>query len=166
MIEEELTCTVKTMAKEESPCLDGLIANFSKAYWSFMSTHFTILVNKTLNWGRSPNGVTRGLIALLFKEWDRLRLTNSRPITLLNIIYKIFAKTLLMRLQPVLVEVVNNNHTTFLPLRFLSLTTSSLHTSQFNGPRSRIKIHSSLNLILIWRMTKLVGGLCFKLWRS
>ena len=88
-------------------------------FWNFMSTDFTILLNDSLRRGWFPNGVTHGLIELLFKDGDLLKLKNWRLITLLNTSCKIFAKALQWRLQPLLVEVIDNYEIVFLPLRFI-----------------------------------------------
>jgi hypothetical protein len=63
--------------------------------------------------------MTRGMIALLHKGGLWTALTNSRLITLLNISYKIYAKALQLRLQPILIEVISCEQLTFLPLRFI-----------------------------------------------
>jgi hypothetical protein len=76
LTEEELTNVVQALAKGKSPGPDGLPAEFFQSYWSFMSDNFTRMVNESLARGWFPNGVTRGQIALLFKEGDRSRLTN------------------------------------------------------------------------------------------
>jgi hypothetical protein len=52
-------------------------------------------------------GVTAGMIALLHKGRERVALTNWRPITLLNLSYKKFAKALQLWLQPILSEIIN-----------------------------------------------------------
>ena len=70
------------------------MAEIFQTYWSFMSGDFAQMVNESLACDRFSKGVTRGLIALLAKEGDRSRLTNWRPITLLNATYKIFAMVL------------------------------------------------------------------------
>jgi hypothetical protein len=44
--------------------------------------------------GIFPDGVNRRLINMLFKGKDKENLNNWRPITLLNVSYKIFAKVL------------------------------------------------------------------------
>lgn len=44
---------------------------------------------------------------------------NKCLLSLLNTTYKIFYKTLHMCLQPLLVEVIDNHQTAFLPLRFI-----------------------------------------------
>lgn len=59
------------------------------------------------------------MIALIYKGNERSKLTNWRPITLLNVAYKLFAKTLQLRLQPVLIEVIDFNQSTFLPMRLI-----------------------------------------------
>ena len=65
-----------------------------------------------------PNGFMWGLIALLLKDGDKLKLTNWRPITLLNTTFKIYAKALQRCFQPLLVEVIDNNQMDFSPLMF------------------------------------------------
>lgn len=82
-----------------------------------MSSDFTRMVNESLEEERFPKGLTKGRIALLFKDGDCSSLTNWRPITLLNTTYKIFAKALQQRLQPLLVEVIDQ--TAFLLLQFM-----------------------------------------------
>jgi hypothetical protein len=60
-----------------------------------------------------------GLITLIPKEGDRELLSNWRPITLLNSTYKIFAKTLQIRLQGLLPDIIHEDQSAFLPLRFI-----------------------------------------------
>jgi hypothetical protein len=70
--------------------------------------------------GRLLPGITRGLLALLHKSGDRPKLiTNWRLITLLNISYKLFAKVLQKRVQPVLMEIISPDQAGFLPMRFI-----------------------------------------------
>jgi len=59
--------------------------------------------------------MNKGLITLLFKARDTKALSNWRSITLLSVVYKIYAKVLQLRLQVVLMEVVDMDHATFLP---------------------------------------------------
>jgi hypothetical protein len=87
------------------------------------------MVNGLLARDRFPIGIMRGLIALLAQEGDCLRLTNWQPIMLLNIAYKIFAKALQRQLQPLLIEVIDSDQTTFLPLRFILENSMLTHES-------------------------------------
>lgn len=65
-MEEELTSVVQAIAKGKSPNLEGLMVDCFKTYWSFMSVDLTTMVNESLECGRFPNDITRGLITLLF----------------------------------------------------------------------------------------------------
>ena len=74
---------------------------------------------KGLEEGIFQEGVTRMLISLISKEKDSKDLNYWRPITLLTNSYKIFAKALELRFQPILRNVISLEQTTFLPLRFI-----------------------------------------------
>lgn len=64
-------------------------------------------------------GVTKGLIKFIPKEENTKDLNNWRSITILTASYKIFAKTLQLRLQPILINVISLEQTTFIPLCFI-----------------------------------------------
>ena len=77
------------------------------------------MINESIREGRLPPSVTQGMIVLLHKGGNRQALTNWRPITLLNLGYKIYAKALQLRLQSVLMDVISPDQLAFLPLRFI-----------------------------------------------
>jgi hypothetical protein len=77
------------------------------------------MIKQSLEEEKFPSSVVRGLITLIHKGGDRLPLGNYRPITLLNTTYKIYAKLLQRRLQPVLVEIISHDQSAFLPLRYI-----------------------------------------------
>lgn len=80
--------------------------------------------------------ITKGLINLIPKEGDLKYLKYWRPIILLAASYKMFAKTLQLRLQRIIRDVINPEQTTFLPLRFILdniiLTQETLHWSNIS----------------------------------
>ena len=61
----------------------------------------------------------RGLIALSFKKGDRLDPRNWRPISLLNVDYKIASRAIAGRLLKVIHLVVNSNQTCGVPGRYI-----------------------------------------------
>ena len=61
----------------------------------------------------------RGLIALSFKKGDRLDPRNWRPISLLNVDYKIASRAIVSRLLKVIHLVVNSNPTCGVPGRYI-----------------------------------------------
>lgn len=78
------------------------------------------MINDSIAIGKLPNGVTTGMIALLHKGGHRESLNNWRPISLLNLGYKIYAKAIQLRLQPVLMDIISPDQSAFLPLAFHS----------------------------------------------
>lgn len=90
--------------------------------------------------------MTKGLISLILKG-DTKYLNYWRPITLL-ISYKIFVKTLQLRLQSILRDVIIPEQIAFLPLRFILdnivLTHESLHWAKsFRQPTIFLKLDFS-----------------------
>jgi len=77
------------------------------------------MVIKLVAQGCLLSGMTLGIIALNFKAGDRIDLTNWRPITLLNVSYKIIVKALQIRLQPLLCDVISQEQSTFLSNRHI-----------------------------------------------
>ena len=77
------------------------------------------MINASIREGRLPPGITQGMIVLLYNGGDWQALTNWRPITFFNLGYKIYAKALQLRLQPVLMDVISPDQSAFLPLRFI-----------------------------------------------
>ena len=91
------------MAGDKSPGPDGIDVRFYVKFWPLIGAESS-LQRETL-----PRGLNKGLIALLFKSGDREDLSNWRPISLLNTSYKIMAKALQRRLQPLLSEVISSD---------------------------------------------------------
>ena len=89
------------------------------------------MIIQSMEEGAFHEGVTKGLISLIPKEGDTKDLHYWRPITLLTASYKIFPKTLQLRLQPILRDTISPEQTAFLPVRFILdnivLTQESLH---------------------------------------
>lgn len=77
------------------------------------------LIHHALKSCQLPKQFNRGLIALIYKGGDREDLGNWRPITLFNVTYKIITKALQRCLQPLLSDVVSEDETTFLLLRYI-----------------------------------------------
>lgn len=61
----------------------------------------------------------RGIISLSFKKGDRLDACNWRPISLLNVDYKLAARTIAARLLKVIHLVVSPNQMCVVPGRFI-----------------------------------------------
>jgi len=69
--------------------------------------HWKVLDQDSIQKRKFPPGVTKLSIALTHKGGERENLAHWRPIPLLNVCKKIFAKALQLRLQSVLMEVLS-----------------------------------------------------------
>jgi hypothetical protein len=94
------------------------------------------MIQEAIAIGALPNGVTAGMIALLHKGGGRSSLNNWRPITLLNVSCKIFAKALQICLQPVLMELISPDQSAFLPMRFILDNIFLTHETIFHAKNS------------------------------
>ncbi|GBG75454.1 hypothetical protein CBR_g20085 [Chara braunii] len=95
---EELTHTLHTMAKGKAPGEDGLPLEFYKACWSMLVEDLVAVYNEIPEGGKLGKSIAKGIITLLYKKGDRSEIRNWRPISLLNLSYKVLAKMLANRL--------------------------------------------------------------------
>ena len=96
----EISYTLKSMKSEKSPGLSGFSAEFFKVFWKQLGN----FVLRSLNYGymKGELSVTQkqGLITCIPKEnKPKQFLKNWRPLTLLDIVYKIASGTIANRLK-------------------------------------------------------------------
>ena len=88
---------------------------FFRNYWEFIGNDITVAFQEVFDTGIMPSKWTEGMIYLIPKlEGVVADIRKWRPITILNTIYKIYAKLLAMRLQPFLSDIIHNTQTGFL----------------------------------------------------
>jgi hypothetical protein len=115
----ELKAAIDNMCTGKSLGPDGIVLEFYREFWQLIGEEYLRMVQLSILNERFPLSVTTGMIALLHKGGERQALTNWRPITLLNLSYKIFAKVPQFRLQQILSEIISCEQSDFLPLRFI-----------------------------------------------
>lgn len=77
------------------------------------------MITKAIEKWKFHQTITKGVVSLIPKDKDLKNLNFWRPITLLRVMYKIFAKNMQLRLQPTLMEVNSLDQSTFLPLQYI-----------------------------------------------
>ena len=118
---QELANSIHTMANNKSPGSDGLPAEFYKVFWSKLSEIMLKLLAASHTRGHFHESGRIGVISLIpKKDRDRTIIANWRPITLLNVDYKIFSKTIAARLKIVLPDLINEDQTGFMKNRLIS----------------------------------------------
>ena len=105
----ECTNALNGMKLNKSPGLDGLTVEFYLKFWSKIS----LLVFNSFLRSHQNKELSRSqkqcVFSLLFKKGDPEKLGNWRPISLLNIDYKILARVLAERLQTILPKIISLN---------------------------------------------------------
>jgi hypothetical protein len=80
---------------------------FYKQFWDICEHEITQEVLQAVNSGVIPDGWNYTTIVLIPKVEDPERVTQYRPISLCNVIYKIISKMLALRLKLILPEVIH-----------------------------------------------------------
>jgi hypothetical protein len=128
------------MEHNKAPCLDDFIAEFYQTFWDTFKIDllqmFSVLHAGQLELFR----LNFGEVILLPKVMEAERIQQYRPISLLNVSFKIFMKVAAVRLNSVADHVVRSLQTTFMQERnileevvVLHGTLHELHTNKMNG---------------------------------
>ena len=107
------------MARGKAPGCDGLPMEFYLKFLSVLGSDLVSVLNSAFFAGVLSRSQRRGVITLSFKKGDRLDPCNWRPITFLNVDYKIASRTVAGRLLKVLHTVVSKDQTCGVPGRFI-----------------------------------------------
>ena len=103
------------MKLNKSPGLDGLPVEFYITFWPEICDMLLESYNYSMENGLMSNSQRNGVITLIpKKEKDIFYLKNYRPISLLTVDYKIFAKTLANRLKKCLEHLIHHDQSGFL----------------------------------------------------
>jgi hypothetical protein len=96
---EEITIALNQMAPLKAPGPDGFNAFFFQTNWATIGDEVCSVVLNILNSGVMPTELNMTHIALIPKKKDPLCVSDFRPISLCNVLYKIVSKVLANRLK-------------------------------------------------------------------
>jgi hypothetical protein len=99
----------------KAPGPDGLHAIFYKKFWGLCGEQITNEILQALNTGIIPEGWNDTTIVMIPKVDSPELVTQYRPISLCNVIYKIISKMLALRLKKILPEVISPMQSAFVP---------------------------------------------------
>ena len=118
--ETELAKAIKAMKNVKSPGCDGFTAEFYKFFYVDIKNLLLNGLNFDLQHGKLSLEKRRGILTLIpKKDKNRLFLKNWRPLTLLNVDYKILAKAMANRMIEYLPDLIKEDQTGYLPGRFI-----------------------------------------------
>ena len=100
---DECLEALKDFKSRKTPCTDGFPAEFYRFFWTEIGNELIDSFNYAFKSGSLSISQRRGIISLIPKKFkDKTILENLRPISLLNVDYKILTKTIAKRLEKVL----------------------------------------------------------------
>ncbi|KAK9992171.1 hypothetical protein SO802_027156 [Lithocarpus litseifolius] len=110
----EVKETLNQMAPLMAPSPDGMSPIFYKSFWHIMGEDVTAVVLQALNSGIVPESINTTFITLIPKIKNPKKLSDFKPISLCNVIYKLIAKVVANRLKKFLANSMPDSQSAFL----------------------------------------------------
>lgn len=116
---EEIRGAISALSNDKSPSPDGFPVQFYKESIGWFVDDLYSLYIEAIIKGSLGKNVNQGLIKLIPKGGDKTLIKNWRPITLLNVSYKILVKLVARRLKKILPKIVSSTQTRFVKGRYI-----------------------------------------------
>ena len=118
---DELDATIKSFPKGKVGGCNGTNAEFYQFFWSKLCNMYHDALKYALEKGMLHLSACRGMIALIPKKSKNLSfLTSWRPLTMLNLSYKILAKVLATCIKVALPYLISEDQYGFMENRQIS----------------------------------------------
>ena len=122
------------MAALKSPGLDGMTPLFFQHYWDLVGTVITSFVLSFLNLASLPEHLNHTFMTLIPKVKNPELVSQFLPISLCNVLYKIFSMVLANRLKKLLPNIITEHQSAFTKDRLITdnilIAFESLHSMQ------------------------------------
>ncbi|KAK5802172.1 hypothetical protein PVK06_029755 [Gossypium arboreum] len=117
---EDIGAAVKMMAPLKAPSVDGFPIIFFQRYWNLIGPDISSYYLSILNGEAEIADINKTRIVLIPKVEKPKNLSQFKPISLCNVIYKIIAKVLVNRMSSVLEDCIDEAQWAFIPGRLIS----------------------------------------------
>ena len=99
---------------------DGLHAIFYKRFWAMLGDDLTEEVLQAVNTCTIPDGWNDTTIVMIPKVNSLEKVTQFRPISLCNVVYKVISKMIAARLKTILPDIISPTESVFVPGRMIT----------------------------------------------
>ena len=106
---DDIGKAIKLMKNNKSPGEDGITIEFYKTYFNIIGSDLLEVFKCGLNNRELAYSQYLSVVSLLYKKGQREDIRNWRPISLLNVDYKILSKVLAERLKNVLPYIIHSD---------------------------------------------------------
>ena len=121
--DQECIKAIKEMKNQKSPGSDGITTEFYKLFWNEIKEYFLKSINFSFQKQELTELQKQSIITLLPKPGkDTTLLENCRPISLLNVDFKIITKIIANRIKKVLPNIIHESQTGFMKGRYFVKT--------------------------------------------
>ncbi|KAG7579243.1 Ribonuclease H domain [Arabidopsis thaliana x Arabidopsis arenosa] len=112
---EEIKKACFSIHPDKAPGPDGFSASFFHTHWNTVGPQIIQEIQNFFSSGILPRNINATHVRLIPKISSPQKMADYRPIALCTVFYKIIAKILTMRLQPILHSLVAENQSAFVP---------------------------------------------------
>ncbi|XP_013645955.2 uncharacterized protein LOC125594385 [Brassica napus] len=129
---DEIRSMIFKLNPNKAPGPDGLTSGFFKAAWSTIGDEVITSITHFFYTGFLPSSANATILTLVPKFPGASEITEFRPISCLNTVYKVISRLLVKRLKPILPKLILPSQTAFVKGRLL-LENTILASELING---------------------------------
>ncbi|KAI0522403.1 hypothetical protein KFK09_004782 [Dendrobium nobile] len=149
--DEDIKFAIFSGSSTSAPGPDGFNFHFFKSGWHILGPTVCRAIRSFFTKGFLPKGVKSTALAIIPKHKNAANISEYRPIALCNVLYKIIAKIMAVRLKPVMSWIVKDNQAGFVNSRVstdnILLASDILY---YAGKRDGAKIFCFPSLFVSW----------------